>query len=822
MKAIALVFFLFLPFISDAQSTPNYQASTQRKWDLLHTKLELTPDWQKQQLLGQATLTIKPHFYPQKEILLNAKSFVIQSVKLLGSGVEYTYDGNVLSISLLKEYARTDTLKIDISYLAKPNEIQAKGSEAITLDKGLYFVGVGSETQQLWTQGETQANSCWFPTFDTPNEKHTQDIYLRVDTTLTTLSNGELVEKILHNNGTRTDHWQMKQPHSVYLTMIAAGNFIKTTDPTFTDFEVSYYLEPNYAPYAQEIFGRTPEMILYFEQLLGVKYPWSKYSQIAVREFVSGAMENTTATVHGDFVMKTPNQLVDNNDDGVIAHELFHHWFGDLVTAESWANLPLNESFADYSEYLWASHFYGQDAGDWVALKAMENYLLEAQTKQVPLIRYSYADKEEMFDSHSYAKGGRILHMLRRQIGDEAFFTALTNYLQTNAYKNTEVHNLRMAFEEVTGQDLNWFFNQWFLAAGHPRLEVEHYYKKGKLTIEIDQKIDSVNALLYELPVEIMIGTADGNVVKKEFLTTENAVYTYDLKSQPLFVLIDPRGELVGEINHPKTNEELINQYQKTPEISGRIKALERIAFTPETDELYSQNPLQKKAIRELVIEATKDTFWGVRDAAVQKLFDYDGEGFLDVEKALQFVIKTDKNANVRADAILAMKNFLNPQNDILFRAALSDTSFAVRGAALEALLVNNPPDAAELVLKFESINDINIFASVASFYADQANPSRLSWFMERFRKLGDTELYQVMGILGTYLIKSERDTQLQALPFLEHMATANKQWFLRYSAVQTLLLVADLPETKASLKKAFATETDERLKSIYKNYTFE
>ncbi|MDP5120172.1 MAG: peptidase M1 [Spirosomaceae bacterium] len=819
MRIRLLILLLLVTSFSIAQ-LPEYQGSTKKTWDLIHTTLYVSPNWANEQLNGKAILTLKPHFYPQNEVTLDAKGFDVKAVTYNSKSIEFSYDGSKLSVPFSVTFTRNDTVSIAIEYVAKPNELKVGGSEAILQDKGLYFVDATTPKKQLWTQGETQANSCWFPTFDAPNEKHTQDIYLRVDASLITLSNGELIEKITHDDNTRTDHWQMKKPHAVYLTMIAAGNFVKTVEPNFKDFEVSYYLEPEFAENALAIFGRTPQMISYFENLLGVKYPWEKYSQIAVREFVSGAMENTTATIHGDFVVKNPNQLVDNNDDAVIAHELFHHWFGDLVTTESWSNLPLNESFADYSEYLWASHFYGEEAGEWTAIQAMENYLAEAKNKQEPLIRFYYNDREDMFDSHSYAKGGRVLQMLRRYVGDEAFFASLHVYLKNNAFKNAEIHNLRMAFEEVTGEDLNWFFNQWFLTAGHARLDVEDYYKKGTLTIEIDQVVDSVNATIYRLPLEVLIGFEDGKTVSRKIdLTKEGQVFNFTMDKAPTFVLIDPKGELVGEINHPKSNGVLMSQYRNSSTVSGRLKALEALTFAPETDELYAKPPLTDPEVRKLVLEATRDSFWGLRDFAVQQLFDYDGEGFLDVEKELQFVIKNDKNANVRADAILAMKNFLNPQNDILFRAALRDTSYAVRGAALEALLVNKPPDAAELVAAFEQIKDVNIFASVASFYAEQADPERLSWFIKRLSEQGNTELYQVMGIFGTYLIQSNTEIQLAALPFLKDMALNKPQWYLRYAAAQSMLLISDLPETQAALKEVIKAETDERLKEAYANY---
>lgn len=813
---IGIAFLLFLGHLSFSQNA-DYQPSTARKFDLLHTTLRLQPDWQKQQMKGEAELLLVPYFYSQQTLVLDAKGFDIEEINCKQDKITYTYDTQKTKISIRfsKEITKQDTLQLTVRYVAKPNELPKGGSDAITSDKGLYFISPNQPNKQLWTQGETQANSCWFPTIDSPNEKHTQTIFLRVENNLTTLSNGKLVEIIPHADGTKTWHWQQNKPHAVYLTMIAAGDFVKTIDPTFTDFEVSYYTEPAHAAYAHAIFGRTPQMIRYFEQLLGVKYPWDKYAQIAVRDYVSGAMENTTATIHGETLLKNHNQLINNNDDGVIAHELFHHWFGNLVTCESWSNLPLNESFADYAEYLWASHFYGENEGDWVALKAMNTYLLEAATKQVPLIRYQYASREDMFDSHSYAKGGRILHMLRRYVGNEAFFKVFQLYLTKNAYKTTEIHDLRLAFEEITGEDLHWFFDQWFFQAGHPRLVATHQFKDGKLRLTITQKQDSTNTFIYRFPLTVLVG----NTEHKVWIDAQNHDFLFDAATKPTLVLLDPKGELVGEITHQKEEDELVSQFKETKTIAGRIKALEALTFVPETDETFTVEPLSKPTIRQLVIDATRDDFWAIRQTAVQLLFDYDGEGFLEIEKALQFVIKNDPHAAVRADAILAMKNFLNPQNDILFRNALTDTAYSVRGAALESLLANNPPDAQVLVAQFEDIEDIAIFASVANFYADKADPNRLDWFTTRIQKLSDMEKYQVMGILGTYLVKSNAQTQEKALPFLAELGKNHGQWFVRFAAVQTLILLTDLPKANALISEVMKEETDERLKKIYERY---
>ena len=789
---------------------------------MIHTKLEIKPDWTNQILLGTATITFKPHFYPQNILELDAKGFDIQQVTMQNNALKYDYDKRVLKIDLGRTFSRKDTLTVQIKYVAKPNELPLNGSQAITADKGLYFINpLGVELdkpRQIWTQGETEASSCWFPTIDSPNQKMTQEIFLTVDNQrFMTLSNGKLLASKQNLDGTRTDYWKQDKPASPYLTMIAVGEFKKIIDPNFKDFEVSYYVEPKFEKYAMNIFGRTPEMIRYFEQILGVKYQWDKYSQMAVRDYVSGAMENTTATIHGDFIQKDNHQLVDDNDDGVIAHELFHHWFGNLVTCESWSNLPLNESFADYAEFLWTTHKYGKNEGDLVAYNALNQYF--AEEKQEPLIRYNYLDKEDMFDSHSYAKGGRILHLLRNQVGDEAFFASLKQYLTKNAFKNAEIDDLRLAFEAVTGEDLHWFFDQWFMKAGHPVLQVSHDFIDGKLKIKIKQTQDTTYAPIYRLPLKIAILGVGGTPITHEILL-EKVEQTFEFRSAsaPKMVLLDPENILVGKIEHQKSKQELIDQFYSAENIATKLNVLETLTFIPENDTTF-YNPPADKAIRKLLIDATKDKFWRIRQFAVQKFFDYDGEDFLEVERALQYCIQNDERSYVRADAILAVKGFQNAQNDKLFRAALNDSSYTVQAAAIEAILASRPPDAVALALKFDTSTNPNIFAAVANYFADEASPQRYEWFENHLKNMKGSELYQVLGIFGTYLVKSLPEIQLKSLPLLTQISTKDSQWYVRFAGVQTLALIDENKEVKEAMKAIFLAEKDERLQKIYKQF---
>lgn len=811
----SLLFLFLLCHFSFAQQ--NYNPSETKLFDLIHTELHLKPDWTKNELEGSAVLYLKPWFYPQDLLILDAKGFEIHAVGLSEQKARFEYDHLKLKIHLDRSYTREDTLAVTIKYTARPDRLQEIEALKNTTYKGLYFINKSnSRPQQLWTEGETEYNSCWFPTLDSPNQKHTQEIHLTVPKGFKTLSNGLLISSKENEDETRTEVWKQGTPHSVYLTMIAAGNFAKVVDQNFKDFEVSYYVEPEYEQSALDIFGRTPAMIRYFEGLLNTKYPWSKYAQIAVRDYVSGAMENTTATVHGSSIQKNGHQLVDGNDDGVIAHELFHHWFGDYVTAESWANLPLNEAFADYSEYLWTSHYYGKAEGEWLNFTSLNQYLDESDQKQVPVIRYEYEDKEEMFDNHSYAKGGRILHMIRQEVGDEAFFKALEIYLKENRLENAEIHNLRMAFEEVTGRDLNWLFDQWFLKPGHPRLHISHSYENQKLKLEIYQQTDSVNNQIYRFPLKVEIGTENGTQVKVLEIDQNLENFSFDLPDSPLFVAADPFSDFLGVIDQEQTEEELFAQSRYSKGAVSRAKAFNFLSDSENLEGELSLNAMFDEKRRELAIELLEDPFWRIREMAVHKFFDYDGDDFLKVERKLQSVIRTDKKSNVRSAAVLAMKNFLNPQNDLLFRKSLADTSYAVRAAALEAILISNPPDADSLTQMMENINDVNIFVAVANYKAAKAQSEDYPWFESRMSKLTGSELYQTMGVLGSYLVRAPLETQLQSIPFLKGIAMNESVWIGRYSATQALLLLTEHPQALEALKEVIASETNEQLKEMY------
>ncbi len=588
-----------------------YKASARRDFDLLHTDLDLAFDWARQAVFGKARLKLVPYFYPQNELVLDAKDFEVGAIYLIQEEeqrkLNYRYDEKQLKIYLPSVFTSKDTLEVEINYTAFPERNSGEGSEAITDNKGLYFIDpldtIPGKPTMIWTQGETEHNSKWFPTIDKPNERHTHLFKLTVPDSLVSISNGELIKQEQLGNGFRKDYWEMNLPHAPYLAAIAIGDFGKV-EAKWRDIPLGYYVEKGFEKGAAKVFENTPEMIGFFEEKLGVNYPWPKYDQIVVQDFVSGAMENTTASIFYEDLRLNEREAIDSEWDYIIAHELFHQWFGDLVTTESWANLTLNEAFANYSEYLWNEHKYGEDQAALKLVSEMEGYFAESETKQVDLIRFDYVESEDMFDSHSYNKGGVILHMLRKHLSDTAFFEGLKLYLTKHAFQSVEVHDLRLALEQVSGEDLNWFFNQWFLDKGHPELFFEvDYSQPENILISAFQVQDLENTPLYQLPIEV--SWYEGGIRKSKTMRMTQAFQQLALENgTPVTqVYIDEGKNLLARRTQEMSADQFAIQFKESKLGVARYEALDSLVAREAKDQLLEILPM-----------ALKDSFWSVRE----------------------------------------------------------------------------------------------------------------------------------------------------------------------------------------------------------------
>ena len=727
----------------ESQELPVYRETSTRIHDLIHTKLDISFNWEKELVIGQAELTLTPFFYATDHVILDAKNFTIESITLKGNNkpLKYDYDDKILTIQLDKTYKKDQEYTLIIDYIANPSKSVGGGSAAITSDQGLFFINPRKEEphkpQQIWTQGETEHNSKWFPTIDKPNERCTQEMYITVNDNFQTLSNGLLISSNKNSDGTRTDYWKMDQPHAPYLFMITVGEFAIVKDK-WKNIDVDYYVEKEFEPYAKDIFSNTTEMLEHFSNKLNVEFPWPKYSQIVVRDYVSGAMENTTGVIFGEFVQRNSRDLIDNNNERIVAHELFHHWFGDLVTCESWSNLTMNEGFANYGEYLWFEHKYGKDEADYHLMSELNGYISSSRREIHPLIYFGYEDKEDMFDAHSYNKGGLTLHMLRNYVGDDAFWASLNKYLNDHKYQSVEAHDLRLAFEAVTGQDLNWFFNQWFFSAGHPVLEISYDYdetaKESIVLIQQTQEM-SKTPYIFDLPLSIDIYSENGEAVQHQIRMTERQQqFKFKVDKKPALINVDAEKMLLCEKKDNKTDAEWIFQYHNAKNFLDRYESI-----------LALRN-IETAEAKEVFNVALTDAFYVIRGQALQKVKIGDAK----TTETIKSLASNDPHSRVRAAAITRLAETNDPQVvEIAKKAIDNDKAYPVISTALQTLKAVEPKTAFEYAAKLAEENNPELLAGVSQLYAESGDAKYLAFFEDKFQHVDG---YEAMSFFENYV----------------------------------------------------------------------
>ena len=746
--------------LEDTSWKKNYRSFSEKENDLVHTKLVANFDYTKSQLNGEVWLELHPHFYATSQLILDAKGMDIHNVSMVfkenKKSLKYTYDGLLLKIDLDKSYQAKENYIVYIKYTAKPNELKAKGSAAINDAKGLYFINpLGLEKNkptQIWTQGETESTSAWIPIIDKPNQKCTQEFQLNVPNKFVTLSNGLLVKQVDNKNGTRSDVWKMDLPHAPYLFFIGVGDYAIIKD-NYKGKEVSYYIEKEFEKETRKIYGKTPQMIALYEKLLGIPYPWSKYAQISGRNYVSGAMENTTCTLHGDGIQQNARELVDGNAwESTIAHELFHQWFGDFVTAESWSNLTVNESFANYSETIWLENSKGKDEGDYENYKGLTSYLSSPVDAEKDLVRFFYNDKEDMFDLVSYQKGGRILHMLRHFVGDDAFYKSLNKYLTDNKFSNGSATKLKLAFEAVTGKDLNWFFNQWYFGNGHPYIRITQQYNAATKQIMVKLNQTQVQNKLFELPVGIDIYVGGNRNHYEVWCKNKVDSFFFPAATVPDNVNVDNDKILLWEKNESKPLNQFIYQFYHARNFIDRNEALNEAV----------QN-IKNLEAQQLIQDAMKDSFYIIRTKAIHSLNPASINE--PTEKLIWQLAAKDPSTTVREEAITFLGTLHKEVYKSQFKSWTNDSSYLVAGAALEALDQIDSVTSFQMATSFSktvikkrldlAVTDIlfkNGDASVFDFLADKYE----SYNMQSSEKFFRTDAFAQL------LIKTKEETKFK------------------------------------------------------------
>lgn len=550
-----------------------------RTFDALHYTIRTRFDVPNKTVIGDETVMLKPLSSGFKSFELDASSMKIEAVTLSDSDatLSWTQPPDKLAIILDRTYEPSETIAVRIRYRATPQ-------------RGLYFIPQSrgpsaswSKPAQIWTQGEPEENHHWFPCYDFPDDKATSEQYITTGADEIAISNGALVETTTNADGTRTFHWKIEQPHASYLISLVVGNYAKLDD-AYQNIPLEYYTYRGTEETARRAFSKTPEMMRLFSQKLNYEYPYDRYAQTIVANFIFGGMENITATTHSDSeILYSASREAQLSTENLISHELAHSWFGNLVTCKDWSELWLNEGFATFMEAVFREHEAGRDA---YLLEMRSNtslYFLEDLVKyRRPLVYDRYRSSIDLFDTTVYKKGALVLHMLRETVGDEMFWKALHRYLDENKYKPVETADLQRVFEETTRQRLGWFFDQWVYKAGFPELRVRSFYHAPtrRLTLEVTQtqSTDAMTPLVFRLPVEVELATASGQRTERIEITERRQRFTFKLDGKPLMIRFDKGASILKKIDFPQPASMLKYQLSHSSDAIGRIEAAEALA----------------------------------------------------------------------------------------------------------------------------------------------------------------------------------------------------------------------------------------------------
>lgn len=636
MKKIILLLLIIIgyPKIISAQIENVYnrpvQVERSRAYNAIHYRIKLDLDFDNKYIDGENKITLSPLNDGFDICELDAEQIVVSEV-LDGKNQNLLFKqtDKQLIVNLSKSYNYTDTLSLTVLYnITNPKT-------------GLFFIDKSPTNPLMLSSGSWPDKArCWYPCYDAPNDRVTHELIVTTTNNNKVLSNGKLISKKENpEDGTVTYHWSQDLPHPTYLSMLSVAPFAVIKD-SLGNLPINYWIYPKDSTDAKWIFGITPGIIEFYNDLFGYDYPWAKYDQVLCPRQGGGA-EATSATILGEQVIHDRQAEQDFSWDGIIAHEIAHQWWGDLITLRTWSHTWMNESFGTYSDYLYTNWDKGEDEGAFNLLSKKNQYLREAHNRYMrPIVFERYNRIQDNFDSHTYPKGAVVLHMLRRIVGDEPFFRTLSYFLHKHEFQPVVTHDFMIAIKEVTGKNMDWFFDLFVFKPGHPVFDVSYDWDSSgnKILLRIQQKQDSIiNVPIYKMPVNIGIYTSAGKSIQEICLSKKDEVFEFPAEEKPMMVRFDEGNYLLKEWTFNKNSEELLFQLEND-DVIGRAWAASQLS------EIIDNNHVSEQ----LSLKVLKDPFWAVRQASLEAL----SKNNPNLDNALLKKLCEDENSKVRTSSL--------------------------------------------------------------------------------------------------------------------------------------------------------------------------
>jgi aminopeptidase N len=640
------------------------QSERSRSYDALHYRIKIDLDLDQKSFAGELTMTLSVLQDGLSVCVLDAEEFSVSSVVgEWGDPLKFEQTEKELRVHLPRPYRFGESLSFTVVYRGRDPKIGLRFYEETPRNPRL----VASDS---WPDHVHH----WFPCFDYPNDKVTHELTATVKTGYKVASNGRLVGVAEDKAaGTVTYNYSQDQPHSTYLIVLSAAPYVVVHD-SYKTLPLNYWVYPQDEKKALPTYGKTPRMMEFFNRIFDYEYPWAKYDQISVP--FGGGAESTSATVMGHGIMIDEKDEEDFSAIGIVSHELAHQWWGDLITLRSWGHAWLNESFGTYSDYLYFRYDKGDDEGAVNLANKLNAYLREATTRYIrPIVTDRYDRPQDMFDSHSYPKGALVLHMLRSLVGEEPFFKTLSHFLHRYAFDAVDTADFIRSVKTVTGQNLDWFFDQWLFKPGHPIFEIRSDWDAARkiVRLKVAQVQDFARGIpVFKMPVVIGLDTPKGRETKTVWIREREETYEFPAEAKPLLVRFDVGNILIKEFTFPKDRDELLYQIEHD-DVIGRMWAAAELAR-------FSEDP---QAVEGLIASARQDPFWAVRRRAVESL------GKLS-DKRIPALLKSiclDPSSAVRTSALGLLGNLKDRGLIEFFKDRFrKETSTRAQAEALRAL----------------------------------------------------------------------------------------------------------------------------------------